>query len=373
MDGPRALRAEDLPSLRELTDLVMRVGLVDQFPQLFTEENFPNSRICVENGRCVSHVGLTLQGASFYGCWTRVGCIGGVCTHPEYRKLGLASACFDDAMRWAEAQGADLFQVSGYRNLYRMRGCVYVGRDLVFTLTPEPLPALSGLPEVTVQPMTDAELPLVMECYRAEPVRFHRTPQDYYLATHGGWVMNRPSEFLVVRERGDFRGYVIAPQVETNGSARLAELAGDRRALMAALPIILQHGGLASLSFQVMRHDALLRSLLEQVGLSGTPQSTPGTITLLNFPRLMERMRPLFVELLGAQTAAQLRYAQEEVQCTFALGEEEFTTDRSEAARMLFGTPEGLSPLLLEREGRLGEVLRAILPLPTLWYGINYV
>src|SRR4051812_33686407 len=116
MDGPRAMRAEDLPSVRALTDLVMRVGLVDQFPQLFTEENFENSRVCAEDGRCVSHVGLTLQNASFYGCWTRVGCIGGVCTHPDYRKLGLASACFDDAMLWAEAQGTDFLQVSGYRN-----------------------------------------------------------------------------------------------------------------------------------------------------------------------------------------------------------------------------------------------------------------
>lgn len=374
MDGPRALRAEDLPSLRELTDLVMRVGLVDQFPQLFTEENFANSRVCAEDGRCVSHIGMTLQDAFLFGCRTRVGCIGGVCTHPDYRKLGLASACFDDALQWAETQGADFLQVSGYRNLYRMRGCAYVGRDHVFTVTSDTQPSLpAGLPEVTVQPMTEAELPLVRECYQAEPVRFQRTPQDYHLATHGGWVMNRPSDFLVIREQRDFRGYVIAPRPEAEGNARLAEYAGDRRSLLAALPVILQRNGLTNLSLQVMRLDVLFRSLLEQAGLSSTSQATPGTIALLNFPRLMERMRPRFEEILGLRAAFRLRFMQEGTQCTFALDDQGFSTDRNEAARMLFGTPEGLSPLLVELEGELGDALRAILPLPTLWYGINYV
>jgi hypothetical protein len=35
MEGPRGVRREDIASLRALTNLVMREGLVDQYPQLF--------------------------------------------------------------------------------------------------------------------------------------------------------------------------------------------------------------------------------------------------------------------------------------------------------------------------------------------------
>src|SRR5436305_8911342 len=101
MEGPRGVRPADMESLRELTGLVMREGLVDQFAQLFAESNYENLRVCLEHGRCVSHVGMTQSGAALFGCPIRVACIGGVCTHPDYRKLGLASACFDDAARKA--------------------------------------------------------------------------------------------------------------------------------------------------------------------------------------------------------------------------------------------------------------------------------
>jgi hypothetical protein len=77
--------------------------------------------------------------------------------------------------------------------------------------------------------------------------------------------------------------------------------------------------------------------------------------------------------LVGAATAARLRFAQEGTRCTFAYDGEEFCVERDEAARMLFSTPEGPSPALTRLGGALGETLRAILPLPTLWYGINYV
>src|SRR5690349_14051371 len=108
MEGPRAVCKEDLPSLRALTDLVMRVGLVDQFAQLFNEDNFENLTVCADEGKCVCHVGMTQSGAVLFGRPIRVACIGGVCTHPDYRKQGLASACFDAAFQKARADGVDI-------------------------------------------------------------------------------------------------------------------------------------------------------------------------------------------------------------------------------------------------------------------------
>src|SRR5437867_4492679 len=35
MEGPRAVRREEFPTLRRLTDAVFRPGMIDEYPQLF--------------------------------------------------------------------------------------------------------------------------------------------------------------------------------------------------------------------------------------------------------------------------------------------------------------------------------------------------
>jgi len=57
----------------------------------------------------------------------------------------------------------------------------------------------------------------------------------------------------------------------------------------------------------------------------------------------------------------------------FALHNERMALDRSEACRTLFGTLEPAAQSGTDRQDELGAALRAILPLPTLHYGINYV
>jgi GNAT superfamily N-acetyltransferase len=353
----------------------MREGLVDQFPQLFHPGNFENLRVCLDEGKVVSHVGMTQQDAVLFGCSIRVACIGGVCTHPDYRKLGLASACFDAAFDKARADGVDITIVSGDRNLYRMRGCVHVGSDLEFEISRETLPKswLERSAGVTVEPMKPGELPSIEACYRAEPARFVRSQQDYQFVLDGGWVMNKPSNFLVIRENGAFQGYLIAPRRGKESNARLAELCGDSSAILAAIPHVLDRYDMTSLKLHVMRHKPQMRLLCEEVGLVGTPRTTPGTVTLVNFSQFMERMLPHFTEVLGDETASRLRFYQDEDQFVFALDNAQLTANRADAARLLFGTIDGPPAMESELTGALGVALRTMLPLPTLWYGINYV
>ena len=377
MEAPRAVRPEEMDTLRALTDTVFRPGLMDQYPQLFNEDNRENLRVCVDAGRCVSHVGMTERGASFFGCALRVCCIGAVSTLPEYRGQGLASACFDDTVNKAYGDGVDVMIVSGNRSLYRMRGCVTVGHDTAFTLAPSTTPrALSEAAfPVSVEPMRDDELPLVQDCYRREPVRFLRPPDDYRHAIESGYVMNRPTDFLVVcGEQGAFLGYLLVQRPDEAGRAAVAEFGGDRRALLAALPRLFQRYPLTELRWQVQRHDDLFRSLCEQAGLPGAPAGAPGTVKLINFPQLMERMRPRWEEMLGRKVAAQLAFQQQGERYGFRLGDEELVTDRDMATRLVFGTLDGAAEAeALEQAGAWTEVLKAVLPLPCLWYGLNYV
>src|SRR5262249_25163248 len=108
MEGPRALQENEFESLRALTDAVFRPGMPEQYPQLFNADNRENLRVCVDEGLCVSHVGMTERKASLLGCTIQVCCIGAVSTYKEYRGQGLASRCFDDAVAKAFQDGVDL-------------------------------------------------------------------------------------------------------------------------------------------------------------------------------------------------------------------------------------------------------------------------
>jgi predicted N-acetyltransferase YhbS len=372
MEGPRAVKPTEVESLRALTGQVFRPSLMRDYPQLFHEGNWENLRVCVDDGRVVSHVGMTEQGAVLDNCRIQVACIGAVSTHPNYRQQGLASACFDDAVAKAYRDGIDLMIVSGDRNLYRMRGCMRVGRGLSFTVTPDNLPTVFG-ERITVEIMREGELPQVMACYRREPARFARPPEAYRFPLERGIVMDRPSDFLVIRAGGDFRAYAIVRRPREDQQIGLSEFAGDRHALLAALPPILARYEAVSLDFFVPGHDDLFRSLCEQSGLQGEPRATSGTYKLINFPQLMARMRPRFEERLGVRASAQLGFWQVETEYGFSFGEETFRADRQTATQMLFGAPDGSAAALAELDGALGEALRAVLPLPTLWYGINHV
>lgn len=377
MEGPRGVRPEEIESLHRLSDAVFRASatkksvMASQYPQLFNAENYDNLRVCVEDGVCVSHVGLKMQDAFLFGCRIQTACIGAVCTHPDFRGRGLASQCCGDAWRKARREGADVMIVSGDRDLYRMRGCLRVGDDRVFTLTSET--HVESASSLTVAPLSEGELPLVMDCYRAESVRFQRTESDYRYHLQSGWAMNSPADVWIVRDSGAFRGCIIARNPQGRDASNLIEFSGDRRSILSALPLLIRLYSLKSLSFQVQRHDALLRSLCEGCGLKGAPTSASGTVAVANFPQLMERMRPRFEELAGKRITKRLRFFQNGATYWFALGEEAFATDRDSATRMVFGTIAGTEPVLAGLEGALGEALRTILPLPTLWYGINYV
>lgn len=376
-EGPRAVKPEEFESLGELVGTVFRPNspprMIAEYPQLFNADNFENLRVCVEDGRCVSHVGMIEREASLFGCPIGVCCIGAVATYKEYRGQGLASACFDDAVQKAYQDGVDLMIVSGDRGLYRMRGCLRVGNGRDFNLTADTLTGFKDLPVVTVETMTEEALSQMRETYRREPVRFLRPLEDYQYAWQSGFVMNQYVDFLAVRADGGYSGYLVLQRPNEYQWAAIAEFAGDRRAILAALPQIFTRYKVEGLGWHVPQHDTLFRALCEGAGLQGEPASTSGTYKLIHFTQLMQRLRPRWEELLGRKEAAKLNFAQDEDRYVFRLGKEELVTDRDTATRLLFGTVEGEEARGVEGHGALTEALKTILPLPGLWYGLNYV
>ena len=373
-DGMRSLRREEFGSLQALLETVFRPGLVAEYPHIYTPQHAPFLRVVVRDGEVVSHMAAPRRYASLFGCTVRVASLGGVATCEKHRGKGYATALFEDTMRACREDGVDFMHVSGYRNMYHRFGCRYVGRHWKFTVTA----AQAGEFEhaaVSLAEATGQDTTAMAAVYRREPVRWLRPPSDF-VNTLEGFVMNRPTEVLMLREGDAFRGYVVMarPRQDKGATTGVLEYAGDRKSIAGALGQLVRQYDLASLDLHVADHDRLLLDLMRERGGEGVPAATSGTVTLIHFEQLMERMRPYFAELVGEDAASGLVFRQLEDHFRVSYGGNSIVAGGpGQAVQLIFGTPEREEESLLQGGGRAAEILREVLPIPTLWYGVNYV
>ena len=147
--------------------------------------------------------------------------------------------------------------------------------------------------------------------------------------------------------------------------------------LAAALACAL--GQLASarniaLRVHVLRADTVLASVLGGAALPAAPAPFSGTLLVINFVQLMERMRPLLAERLGAETARQLTFHAAADRFTIAQGAESITVSgRGDLALYLFGSHDQDEAIKSSGSTTLAAQLDQALPFPALWYGLSYV
>jgi GNAT superfamily N-acetyltransferase len=381
MDGPRGTRPEEKESLRACVAKVFRPTLWQEYPQLFNDDNLENCRVMVHDRQVVSHIGMLIRDASLLGCRIRVCNVGGVGTLPEFRKLGLATQTFADACAKAKADGCDLMIVSGDRNLYRMAGCRRVGREMHYSVTPQDFARLGESfnpcrSPVTIVPAAEKDQETMLRLCQREPVRFIRRREDYQRAMECAFVMNRPSDFWLIREGANVAAYMIVNRPAPNArDARVAEYAGARCAVIGALPLILSHYKLDKLHLHVSGSDTTAQALLGERGLAGAPGPGSGTVRVANFVQFMDRMRPYLEETLGRPVARRLSFAEEEGDRFRLRYDSECATipNRGDVARFLFGQPDRSDEAILPADHPVVKALRPALPFPALWYGISYV
>ena len=372
-DGIRSIRADEFDQLAHLFDNVFWTGLVERYPHMYVPENAGNLRVRVVNGQIVAHIGTLRREASLFGCGVQVASLGGVATLEEHRGKGYATALLEDNVRLCRNDGVDFIIVSGYRKMYHRFGCRYVGRDWSYGLTQDRAGDLDD-PGLEVAEAREEDLPSLAALYRQEPVRWFRPPSDYANALVG-YTMNRPAYVLTIRECGALRGYVILQEAreQDEGRVQVLEYAGDRRSVVGVLGKLVRTYGLAAMGLHVMGWDSLMRDLLARRDLVGASAPGSGTILLVNFTQLMDRMRPYFTERVGEVEAQSLVFQQRGDEYDFCYGGDRVVAgDRGTAAQLIFGTPSGSEEPLLASGGRAGEILREIFPIPALWYGLNY-
>ena len=149
-------------------------------------------QVLCHRGVPISKIGITHSQVSIYGGWRsslgqrsslghlQVASIGGVCTHPEYRGLGLATRLLDYCTRKLTAEGARLMLVSGMRGLYTRAGCVTAQDFEYIVLKPDDLETrVSRMNGLRVRLATEADVLLCARLYQAEPVHFVRRVEEF--------------------------------------------------------------------------------------------------------------------------------------------------------------------------------------------------
>jgi hypothetical protein len=334
-------------------------------------------------GQPVSQIGIYHSQLHAYGGLVRVGSVGGVCTHPDYRGYGLASRLMDHCTRQLVQEGARLMLISGGRGLYTRLGAVPLGRYACFTLKPGSL-RRAEIP-VKLRPATRADAALCSQLYAREPVRFERRvsrfddhfriPEDEAHAEE--WIIEmdgQPAGYLMLFTPWDF---VEHPEA---GIRYVWEYAGSRLALVAALELALRESPLQEVTFPVPWQESDLITLLRLHGASDAPDSCPDhTARIINFSGLMSDLRPYLHSRLSAHLRRGLRFEQrgallhthdDDVAC-IQRGPARLELDVATMTRLVCGDP-GFSQASLSVPEALSETLAAIFPLPAFLPGLNY-
>jgi GNAT superfamily N-acetyltransferase len=225
------------------------------YPLLFSLENLRYLRVVTDRDAVIAHAGLCVRTVSWDGAQALVGAVGAVFTRPEHRGRGLGAAVVGDALACARDEGVALCLVSGNGLLYRRLGFDPAPTAARWTWTADARPAPAS--DLRVRPFgaaggqwdgagdpagagqgdadLDRDLAGAARWNDAEPVHFLRNPADWHALWRAQVAFAWPARWWVVEQGGRPAGYLVVAQ---RARRQVLELAGDRRALLTAAPLV---------------------------------------------------------------------------------------------------------------------------------------
>jgi len=379
MEGPRAAKLEELPEIIRLANSIFMSKpdvppiMGELFPQLFNKYNLENLRVIVENGKPVSHVGVWEGELLIYGSWLKVGMIGSVCTHPDYRGRGYASTLVRDAFLKMKRDGVDLVLVSGFRNLYRRAGCVEAGRIHIYEIPQGKLKLESK--DIKIISYERSNVRQLIEIYQNEPVRYRRSLEEFkLLAERRFQCRDADIRIYISMDKDKPLAYIITGWLPLEKI--IVEYAGPRDMVLHLIDEFLRIVD-ANVKLIVPSHDARMINLLENQGLKKPQSEAPASMTILNPHNFLEKIKPYLEERIGKEKTSKFILDLTEKKIKLVIDGEEVDFEDSRAVTLLFfGVPEKLKnplqPKVIETKPDL-KFLINVLPLPTPIYGLNYI
>ena len=234
-DGPRACGAYELAPDLDLLNLVFRTQAAAGPPRapsmgwdyshVYNQHNLENVRIVCHESRPVASVGIYPTRVQTPRGTIGVGGINAVGTHPEYRRLGLATLTMQDAAARMREIGMHVGLLStGITNWYRKLGWERAGRQRTFTFDRRNVTSLPEAPGLDVTDDWQPHLEELCALQQASGVGAVRTPEAFALL-----AARKASHVFVARRAGSVVAYA------TTGGTSLREYAGAAEDVLALL------------------------------------------------------------------------------------------------------------------------------------------
>lgn len=382
MEGPRGLKAQEFESLCALVNTVFRSDgagkMEEQYPLLFAPVNYDDLYVMVDDGVVVSHVGALMRDISVLGCRMSTMSIGAVATYASHRGQGLATRLMEEAIRKAVERDAVLMPISGGRGLYTRLGAKRIGQYALFSVPRDTLTAGDGAAagETDICRAEAEDLHEMTRLYAEEPSRYVRSTADLGTAVDAAWICDRDGETVVIREEDRLVAYAgvqkrRADREDKASTARLAEIAGSRPALLRALPCLYDRYGVDHLEIMTTASDIELASLLQPHGVTAAPQGFTGTVLVLQPERLLQVFEDHIADVLGPDTLA---WEVSGASVTFRSGGQAHPIATGDLGALVFGVvPPDPDPFKTVPPGPIRTALEQVFPLQLPWYGFNFV
>ncbi len=385
-DGPRLMRLEDIRPARRLSRLCFGGIDTEEYdePVELMDPRWGSTYVTAHKNVPVSMISIFHNQIKLYDGRIRLGSIGGVCTHPDFRGLGLAGTLLDHCTRQLRLEGACLMLISGGRGLYTRVGCVPTGKYLQFTLRPGQIAPASA--RLRLRPASRADARLCGMLNQAENVHFVRPVEkfEHNLGHPGGYIH---SDEWIVERSGQPVAYILLgkewEQVgnRDRGLRSVREYAGSRTALVEAMGQIMALQGLKEVEWPVSWQDGELIHLFQERSLSGQwTYLSDHTMRIINFPGLMADLQTYVRSRLDAKIRRGLRFEQSgpllgpDTGDCFVIrrGKDRLELDGAAMTFLVMGDPLRPPEKQVQAPGALAEVVSALFPLPSFLPGLNY-
>lgn len=388
LEGPRILRPEEALVSHRLSHLCFgdldELDLNAEMLDLDEWSHHGAVYVMAHQDKLVSQISIFHHAIQLPDGCIRLGSIGGVCTHPDYRGHGLASSVLDHCTRQLVQEGANLMLISGGRGLYTRLGCVPAGKFISFDILPGKFhPAVEN---VFLRPASSDDADLCSQLYQAEAVHFERTGDIFaeHLGRQGNyihanqWLVDAAGQTMAYL----FLGIPWEDMGQPEAGARIVmEYAGSRTALAAAAALILSQPGMRILVWPAPWQDQELIELLQGMGCRGVSMPLHDhTMRIINFPGLMTDLQPYQHRRLDALDWNDLRFEQTgpllsasgDDRYIIARGHDRLELNGAEMTGLVMGGLDEAHVAPKIASSGLKNLISALYPLASFSPGLNY-
>ncbi len=376
----RLVHADEMEQAVRLSDSIFRdaeqISMGPAFPTVFST-SLGQSYGAFENGKLVSFMGLVPSIIRIGAARLNVFSLGSVCTHPDARGKGTASAILAKVMDHVRQSGASLLFVSGDRSLYTRANCCRFGAIKRFALDASSAETLSGRAgaEITIREMGAYDWFRLHKLASQRSVAYEQSVWDLAMLIQAeayGSCLKLHHRVLVAEKGGDVSAFAVVGVPNEPGSERpgvAIEWAGDEASVAKLLAEAAARYRLKQLNIPVAWHETGLARLLESAGVPFQADQNQGTVYISDAARLIDQLRPYLLER-NAGLGGKLRIESRDNGLNeLILDDERAVLNPQQLVSLLFD-PEPQT----EMQPRLKERLADLFPVPIPYTsGLNYV